>query len=139
MVFCGKTALFTEVPLSHLSQVCSQLHRTHADFAPALIPALARVIPAAGALTGGEGGEPLSALSRRLKLRLLTELILVGVAPDAKELLGAVRDLVAVDYAKDKARRGSPRSYRFPPLFLTHPRRRRIDSPPPLFTTPTPF
>lgn len=57
--------------------MCSQLHQTHADFGPALIPALARVIPAAGAATGGEGGEALSPLARRLKLRLLTELILV--------------------------------------------------------------
>lgn len=64
-------------------QVCSQLHQTHADFAPALVPALARVIPAAGAATGGEGGEPLSALSRRLKLRLLTELVLVARGPRA--------------------------------------------------------
>lgn len=30
-----------------------------------------------------------------------------GVAPDAKELYGAVKDLITADYAKDKARHGS--------------------------------
>ncbi len=62
-------------------EVASELHRTYAEFGGLLGPALAKLVPAAGAATGGEGGEALPPLQRRLKLRLLTELILVVRAP----------------------------------------------------------
>jgi hypothetical protein len=62
-------------------EVASELHRTYAEFGGLLGPALAKLVPAAGAATGGEGGEPLPPLQRRLKLRLLTELVLVVRAP----------------------------------------------------------
>ena len=58
-------------------EVASELHQTYAEFGAECARGLARLVPAAGAATAGEGGEPLPPLQRRLKLRILTDLLLV--------------------------------------------------------------
>ena len=74
-------------------EVASELHRTYTEFGAALGPALAKLVPTAGAATGGEGGEPLPPLQRRHKLRLLTELVLVVRAPRGCAVMRFVRAL----------------------------------------------
>ena len=83
-------------------QLASELHQTYAEAAPLLCAALAKVIPAAGAATAGEGGEPLSAVQRRLKLRLLTELLSVGLSTDISPLVTALRELASDNFIRDK-------------------------------------
>ena len=58
-------------------EVASELHQTYAEFGAECARGLARLVPAAGAAAAGEGGEPLPPLQRRLKLRILTDLLLV--------------------------------------------------------------
>ena len=83
-------------------QVASELHQTYGEWAPLLCAAVAKVIPAAGAATAGEGGEPLSAVQRRLKLRLLADLLSVGLTADVNPLLGALRELASDNFVRDK-------------------------------------
>ena len=58
-------------------EVASELHQTYAEFGAECARGLARLVPAAGAAAAGEGGEPLPPTQRRLKLRILTDLLLV--------------------------------------------------------------
>jgi regulator of nonsense transcripts 2 len=83
-------------------QVGSELHQTYGEWAPLLCAAVAKVIPAAGAATAGEGGEPLSAMQRRLKLRLLADLLSVGLTADVNPLLAALRELASDNFVRDK-------------------------------------
>ena len=83
-------------------QLASELHQTYAEWAPLLCAAVAKVIPAAGAATAGEGGEPLSAVQRRLKLRLLADLLAVGLTSDVNPLLAALRELASDNFVRDK-------------------------------------
>ena len=82
-------------------EVASWLGRQYAEFGPALGAALARVVPAAGAATGGEDGAPLLLPQRRLKLRLLTECVLLGCVPEASPLVACAREL-SLDTGRDK-------------------------------------
>lgn len=61
-----------------LPQVCSVLHQRYAEFGPALAAALPKLFI--------DDGTTLS--RRRATLRLLTELMLAGVAADMSPLLG---------------------------------------------------
>lgn len=70
--------------------IVSSLHQTYSSFTSMLAPKLAKLA------TGGcslETGEPLSANQRKVKLRLLAELVLVGAVDDASLLVHAVKDL----------------------------------------------
>lgn len=70
--------------------VCSKLHQRYANFSSLLGPVLAKLA------TGGpasDTGEPISVQQRKLKLRLLAELVFVSVVDDEKLLVNAVREL----------------------------------------------
>ena len=106
----------TDVPAA--VEVISVLHQTYADFSAPLAEALPRFVcpeakafapsakdalaAAAAAAAAGEGpAEMPTPLQRRLKLRLLAELHLVGVIPSAGPVHKCVLELSKEDYLKN--------------------------------------
>ncbi len=79
----------SEVPAA--VAVCSLLHQRYTEFGPALGPALAKAFASKAG-----GGEEDRALLRRQRssLRLLGEVLAVGVVAEAGVLLRVVRELV---------------------------------------------
>ena len=106
--------------ISAAVDVVSKLHSLYEDFAPALAESLPRFVcpnakafapSAAAALAakeaataaGLDAAEVVTPLQRRLKLRLLAELHLVGVVPSAGSLHKCVSELAKVESRVDDA------------------------------------
>lgn len=88
-------------------QVCSALHQRYEEFSKDLPAAITRVFKSGSSKTSGGGataGEEDRALvkKRRSALRLMTDLLVVGVYQDPGVVLSVVRDLCALDYQKDR-------------------------------------
>jgi len=81
-------------------EVCCALHQRYADFAPALAPALAKPLQPGTKVAAEEE----RALHKRQRscLRLLGELLLVGVFKEAGSFISLVRQLASFDFAQDK-------------------------------------
>eukprot|EP00887_Chlorella_sp_A99_P007640 scaffold20.g7640.t1 len=77
--------------------ICSMLHQRYAEFGGAVVGALTKAC-GTGKATEEERG---AVARRRALLRLLLELLLAGLYSSHAALLGIVRQLAAVDFAKD--------------------------------------
>ncbi|MEW5297640.1 MAG: hypothetical protein WDW36_000836 [Sanguina aurantia] len=80
-------------------KVCSALHRRYPDFSSQIAAALAKAFQAAGSSSGS--GESASR-RRRALLRLLVELLSVGVYSGAGVLLTLVKELANQDFKKER-------------------------------------
>ena len=87
-------------------ELACELHQSYAEFGSELGAALGRLIPPPTATQlaalEGEKAEPPSPLQRRLKLRLLTELLLLRAVPDAQPLTASLKELCADCFSRDK-------------------------------------
>ncbi|KAK3289206.1 Regulator of nonsense transcripts upf2 [Cymbomonas tetramitiformis] len=85
-------------------QVCSELHQRYVDFSAALIPALQRVLlhgSGKGAAASDAAEAPTPA-RKRVMLRLLSELLIVGLYSDPTQLCTVIKELAVMDFGRDK-------------------------------------
>jgi regulator of nonsense transcripts 2 len=108
-------------------QVCSLLHQRYDKFVGELVPAVQRTVKAADE----------SASRKRSSLRLLTEMVVVGLTLDASALLTTVKELAHIDY-KPKDKEAALGQLTLLVGFAKHAKEELLWAPPPPVAAPVP-